>query len=73
MVNEEKIMPSTKPGWRTTEGWLTAAVSIVGALLALGVVDPGGAGVINQIIGGAMTVLAALGYDATRSKVKTGG
>jgi len=60
-----------KPGWKTTEFWMSTLALIVGAVMASGVLE----GVdesnwIVRIVGGLVTVLAALGYDASRTKAK---
>lgn len=56
-----------KPGFKTTEFWITIAVSVFGALLAAGAF---GHGYYSQIIGGILTGLSSLGYGAFRSWVK---
>jgi len=61
-----------KPGYKTTEFWLTAIAEIVGLLLASGAVSAVGEGTVPRIIGGVVAVLAALGYTVSRSKAKTG-
>jgi len=60
--------PAPTPGWKTTEFWLSAAASLVGILLASGLIIPGT--VWAQIVGAAATVLAALGYSVSRGNVK---
>ncbi len=57
-----------KPGYKTTEFWLTAIAELVGLLLASGVLVAGS--MIAKIVGGAIAVLAALGYTVARSKLK---
>lgn len=63
---EEK---KTKPGWKTTEFWLSMVAFIVGALLASGAISND---VMLQVLGGAAVVLNALGYSVSRSLVKSG-
>lgn len=58
----------TKPGYKTTEFWLTLATMVVGTLLASGVVAEGSDAA--KWVGGAIAILAKLGYDATRTKLK---
>ena len=61
----------TKPGYKTTEFWLSLLATLLGFLLASGVMD----GVaedswIAKVVGGLVAVLATLGYSASRAKVK---
>ena len=60
-------MSSTKPGYKTTEFWLTVAASLAGLLLSSGAVTNES---VLQIIGGVTTMLGALGYTAVRGHVK---
>lgn len=57
-----------KPGYKTTEFWLSTAAVLIGALLASGLVTEGSA--IDKIAGLAVTVLATLGYTVSRAKAK---
>ena len=56
-----------KPGFKTTEFWLSIAAMLVGALLSSGAIshDP-----TLQVLGFISSTLAALGYTAGRSFVK---
>ena len=61
----------TKPGYKTTEFWLSLLATLLGFLLASGVMD----GVsedswIAKVVVGLVAVLATLGYSASRAKVK---
>ena len=56
-----------KPGYKTTEFWLSAAAQVVSAILASGAVS-GPAWL--QLLGVAGTILNALGYTVTRGSVK---
>lgn len=60
----------TDPGWKTSEGWLTAAVMVLSMLYALGVVGDG-AGTADKIAAFATSLLATLGYTVQRTKAKT--
>lgn len=60
-----------KPGIQTTEFWLSSVATLLGVVMASGAIHDGG--IVAQIIGGVLSVLAALGYTASRAKVKTGG
>ena len=57
-----------KPGYKTTEFWMSTAALICGVLLSSGVI--GESGLAAQIVGGIMSTLAALGYTASRGKAK---
>lgn len=57
-----------KPGYKTTEFWLSSAVVICGILMSSGVIAEGSQAA--QIIGGIMTVLASLGYTGARAQAK---
>jgi len=49
-----------KPGYKTTEFIVCLVVLLLGALMQSGVISDGGS--VSKITGGAMEVLAALGY-----------
>ena len=59
-----------KPGFKSTEFWLSTAATILGIALASGLIPEGGQ--VGQIIGGVLALLANLGYTASRTKVKSG-
>ena len=65
-----------KPGYKTTEFWLTLIPYVVGILMAFGVLSVDQAEAIKQgstqIIGGLFTVLSALGYSVSRGLAKSG-
>ena len=61
-----------KPGYRTTEFWLSLLATLLGFLLASGAMDSvSEESWIARIVGGAVAVLASLGYSASRAKVKS--
>ena len=61
----------TKPGYKTTEFWLSLLATLLGFLLASGAMDQVAADSwIARIVGGLVAVLASLGYTASRAKVK---
>lgn len=66
-----KVDTEPKPGWKTTEFWLSLVVIIIGALLSSGLLE--GTGKWQQIVGAIASVLTALGYTWTRGRVKGGG
>lgn len=60
--------PPVKPGWKTSEFWLTAAAAGCGALLATGVFPD--TSPWAKILGVGSMVLAALGYNWSRTTLK---
>jgi len=61
-----------KPGYKTTEFWLSALATILGLVMASGILDtqdPHSWAV--RIVGGLISLLASMGYTAGRSKVKS--
>ena len=70
-MNETKTTP--KPGYKTTEFWLSLVATLMGILLASGAMDtvPEDSW-IARIVGGVVALLASLGYSASRAKVKGG-
>lgn len=58
----------TKPGYKTTEFWLTFAAMVVGTLLMSGALADDS--VASKVVGAIATVLTALGYQVTRAKAK---
>ena len=61
-----------KPGYKTTEFWLTTVCTICGLLYASGVVAPDGADGMSKAVALVASVLSAMGYNASRAKVKAG-
>jgi hypothetical protein len=63
-----------KPGYRTTEFWITAAVQLVGALVALGLLITGQADAANKIIGIVASLigmlLSGVVYTQSRTTLK---
>lgn len=58
----------TKPGYKTTEFWLSLAAILVGAAFASNVFPAESGG--EKILGLAATVLTTLGYTVSRTLVK---
>lgn len=58
-----------RPGWRTTEFWLTALAVLVGLLLASGALPADSA--VARAVGAIASALASTGYSWSRAKVKT--
>jgi len=63
-------MNGIKSGWKTTEFWLTLAVVIIAYLLSTDLGSVEAYPVLAKILGMAAAVLAALGYQASRTAVK---
>ena len=57
-----------KPGWKTSEFWLTLAAQALAAVAASGM--PSDSKVV-QIAGLGLSALTMLGYQSSRAKVKT--
>ena len=57
-----------KPGYKTTEFWLSFAAVMVGAVQASGLIPNEGAW--NQILGLVVSALVAMGYTGARIAVK---
>ena len=60
---------SVKPGYKTTEFWMTVIADALGLVVLSGAVVEGT--IASTIVGGAMIVLSTLGYDSARSKAKS--
>lgn len=65
-MSEEK--KDTKPGYKTTEFWLTLVATLCGLAMASGFIAEGSDAA--QYIGGALALLAQLGYTGARATVK---
>jgi len=61
-----------KPGYKTTEYWMSVATALVGLMVALGVLEPEGADspALLKIVGGGMAGVASLGYSLARGLAK---
>lgn len=57
-----------KPGYKTTEFWLSLAAMVVGALFASGAISDGG--LVAKVLGIIATILGSLGYTVSRTLVK---
>lgn len=62
-----------KPGYKTTEFWLSLAALLLSALVASGVLDAIPGEKDDQIVALATSLLATLGYSAQRMMVKASG
>lgn len=68
-MSEEKKEQGAKPGYKTTEFWLTVAATLVAGLLASGAVETDSQ--LYQALAFAASALSALGYTACRTWAKT--
>ena len=59
-----------KPGYQTTEFWLTAGATVVGLVIASGMVPD--TGMWPKIVALVVSVFAAMGYTVSRTAVKNG-
>ncbi len=68
---------TTKPGYKTTEFWLSLIGALTGIAVLLGFVTPEESTQLNTTItaavGGVMSVISIVGYAITRAKTKTEG
>ena len=62
-----------KPGWKTTEFWVTVSVTVASLLWGADVLDPEGAGTANKGFGFVVAALSGLGYTVSRGLAKKGG
>ena len=60
----------TKPGYKSTEFWITVAVTLCCLLWGAGVVDPEGASNADKVFGVICSAAAALGYTISRGLAK---
>ena len=61
---------TVKPGYQTTEFWLSAAATLVGLAIASGIVPT--TGTWPQVFGLVTGLLGAMGYTVSRTTVKNG-
>lgn len=69
---QDQMNPDQKPGYRTSEFWLSLAAVLVGAVMASGLLDglaPDNAWV--RVLGIVASILGALGYQVSRTMTKT--
>jgi drug/metabolite transporter (DMT)-like permease len=59
-----------KPGYKTSEFWLSVAAVVIGAVMGSGVLDQSATPADNQIFGLLASVLGALGYTVSRAWTK---
>ena len=59
-----------KPGWKTTEFWLTVVVTLCSLLWGADVLDPESVGTANKVFGFVVAALGAVGYTVSRGLAK---
>ncbi len=59
-----------KPGYKTTEFWLSAGATVVGLAIASGIVPD--TGMWPKIVALVVSAFAAMGYTVSRTAVKNG-
>ena len=59
-----------KPGYKTTEFWMTAGATAVGLAIASGIVPD--TGMWPKIVALVVSAFAAMGYTVSRTAVKNG-
>ena len=60
----------TKPGYKSTEFWITVAVTLCSLAWGAGVVDPEGSSNADKVFGFICSAAAALGYTISRGIAK---
>lgn len=69
-LEEEKMSTEPKPGYKTTEFWLTLLAQLTGFAYASGLIETGGT--LDKIAGVIVMVLSAAGYAVSRGIAKRG-
>jgi len=64
------VKKEVKPGWKTTEFWLSVVVVLGSLLWGADVLDPEGVGTANKVFGLVVSGLAAVGYTISRGMAK---
>ena len=59
-----------KPGYKTTEFWMTAGATFVGLAIASGIVPD--TGMWPKVVGLVVAAFTAMGYTVSRTAVKNG-
>ena len=59
-----------KPGYKSTECWITRVVAILSILWGAGGVDPEGASSADKVFGFICSAAAAMGYTISRGMAK---
>tara|TARA_Y100001938_G_C7973526_1_gene370583 strand:- start:171 stop:389 length:219 start_codon:yes stop_codon:yes gene_type:complete len=59
-----------KPGWKSTEFWVTVVVALASLAWGAGIVDPAGDSGADKTFGFVCSALSALGYTVSRGMAK---
>ena len=62
-----------KPGWKSTEFWITVSVTLASLAWGAGIVDPEGASNADKVFGFISSAAAAFGYTISRGLAKKQG
>ncbi len=71
LPENDPASPAQKPGWRSSEFWLSVAAMLIGALLAADVFPVDSP--VVKALGVVASILGALGYQVSRALVKASG
>ena len=66
---EQKI-DMKKPGYKTTEFWMSSVAMLIGLAYGSGIITEAGTSGIEKSVAFIASALAALGYSASRGNVK---
>ena len=69
-MSEENNNQGPKPGYKSTEFWITSVVAVLSILWGAGVVDPAGASGADKVFGFICSAAAAMGYTISRGMAK---
>lgn len=70
MTDTTTAVATTKPGFKTTEFWLSAAATLLSMLFASGLLHDGSTAL--KVAGLAAAALTAAGYSVARGMAKSG-
>jgi hypothetical protein len=62
----------TKPGYKTTEFWLTLLAAVLGVLIQFDVIPTEGDGWVAKVVSAVVLALGAAGYAVSRGLAKSG-
>lgn len=67
-MSNDTVPKTQKPGWKTSEFWLSLATTGLGVLTTLGILTP--ASPVAVVAGAALSVLPGLLYTHQRTQLK---
>ena len=71
-MSTAKANKEVKPGWKTTEFWLTTITVLASLLWGAEMLDPESSGTANKIFGFVVAALWTVGYTVSRGLAKGG-